>query len=193
MNRYRVLLACLVALAAVTGLFAFATRDRAPAEPSRTLRLEVDISERTLTVIERGSVARSYDITVGTPGHPTPRGSYRIDWIVWNPSWTPPDSEWARGEKPVGPGPNNPMGRVKMFFRRPAYYVHGTSRDSEIGSAASHGCVRMRNADVIELAQLVMEHGGEPKPASWFKRVIDRFSDTRQVRLGAPVAVVIEA
>lgn len=193
MNRYRVLVACLVALAAVTGLFAFSTRDTAPPDPSQTLRLEVDLSERTLTVIEDGSATRTYDVTVGSPGHPTPLGEYRIDWIVWNPSWNPPNSEWARGEKPIGPGPNNPMGRVKMFFRQPAYYIHGTNQDSQIGQAASHGCVRMRNEDVIDLAPLVMAHGGDVRPPNWFKRVINRFRDTQEVTLGAPVTVVIEA
>ena len=162
------------------------------ANPSETLRLVVDLSDRKLTVMENGEATRTYDVTVGTSRHPTPRGSYHIDWIVWNPSWNPPDSEWARGEKPIGPGPNNPMGRVKMFFRQPAYYVHGTSREDEIGEAASHGCVRMRNEDVIELAQLVMEHGGEVRPPNWFQRVINRFRDTREVTLGAPVPVVIE-
>ena len=195
MNMRRwILLGCVVALAAVTGVFAFSTTgDTAAAPPSKTMRLAVDISERTLTVFEHGSETKTFDVTVGTSRHPTPKGSYTIDWIVWNPSWNPPNSEWARGEKPIGPGPNNPMGRVKMFFRQPAYYVHGTIRDDQIGEAASPGSVRMRNEDVIELARMVMEHGGENKPASWFQRVINRFRDTREVTLGAPVPVVIEA
>ena len=194
MNRRRwTLLGGIVALAAFTGLFAFSTREVAPPEPSKTLRLEVDVSERTLTVLEHGEAIRTFDVTVGTSRHPTPTGRYTIDWIVWNPSWNPPNSDWARGKKPIGPGPDNPMGRVKMFFRQPAYYVHGTVRDDQIGEAASHGCVRMRNDDVIELAQLVMEHGGEPREPNWFKRVINRFRDTREVTLDAPVPVMIES
>ena len=194
MNKRRlILMACLVMLAAVTGVFAFAGRDMVEPEPSETLRLEVDISEKKLTVIEEGEAVRTFDVTVGTSRHPTPSGSYKIDWIVWNPSWNPPNSDWARGKKPVAPGPNNPMGRVKMFFRQPAYYIHGTNRDDQIGQAASHGCVRMRNEDVIELAQLVMEHGGEVRSPNWFKRVINRFRDTREVTLGAPVRVKIDA
>ena len=194
MNTRRwILLGCMIVLAAVTGLFAFAAREPVAPEPSKTLRLEVDLSERTLTVLEHGVATRTYGVTIGSRNHPTPSGSYKIDWIVWNPSWNPPNSDWARGEKPIGPGPNNPMGRVKMFFRQPAYYVHGTVRDDQIGQAASHGCVRLRNEDVIELAQVVREHGGEVKPPSWFKRVINRFRDTREVTLGAPVPVVIEA
>lgn len=195
MQRYRWILLTLLTLAAA-GVFAFSVRspalsDSAARPPSETLRLEVDLSERTLSAIERGEVLRTYPVTVGAPGHPTPSGSFSIDWIVWNPSWNPPDSEWARGEKPIGPGPNNPMGRVKMFFRQPAYYVHGTSVTREIGEAASHGCVRMLNGDVIELAQVVMEHGGEARSPNWFKRLINRFRDTREVTLTRPVPVEI--
>lgn len=194
MSRQRWMILVLFALAAGAGLFAFSAGSREPAEEgplSETLSLEVDLSERTLSVVERGEVVRSYPVTVGSRGHPTPEGSFRIDWIVWNPSWTPPDSEWARGKKALEPGPGNPMGRVKMFFRRPAYYVHGTDAAEEIGEAASHGCVRMLNGDVIELAQVVMEHGGEPRPPGWFQRLINRFRDTREVTLSRPVPVTI--
>jgi murein L,D-transpeptidase YcbB/YkuD len=197
MNRARWIVLCLT-FAAVTGLFAFALAGRevmvdAPADvpSSTTLRLEVDLAERKLVVVEAGEVTRSYDVTVGKPGHRTPPGSYRITWLEWNPSWTPPSSPWARGRRPVGPGPENPMGRVKMFFRAPAYYIHGTEETEALGGAASHGCVRLANEDVIELAQLVMEHGGERRPASWFTRVINRFRETERVRLTQPVPVTI--
>jgi L,D-transpeptidase ErfK/SrfK len=198
MNRRTTFLALTLILAAVTGLFAFGI-SRRPAEApdarpsSETLQLRVDLSDRQLQVIERGTVIKTYDVTVGSNRHPTPSGAYRIDWIVWNPSWNPPNSDWARGKQPIGPGPDNPMGRVKMFFRQPAYYVHGTNAESEIGQAASHGCVRMLNGDVIELAQVVMEHGGEAREPNWFRRVINKFRDTREVTLSRPVEVEIGA
>lgn len=192
-NRFRwIVLALLVA--AGTGLFAFSVRtpDSVDLPPSETLRLEVDLSERSLTALGRdGEVVRTYPVTIGAANHPTPTGQFRIDWLIWNPSWNPPDSDWARGKKAVGPGPNNPMGRVKLFFKHPTYYVHGTNDAKAIGEAASHGCVRMLNGDVIELAQLVMENGGEARPANWFRRLIDRFRDTERVTLSRPVVVTI--
>lgn len=195
MNRSRWTLAVVLVLAAGTGMFAFSARTAESADADRpsseTLRLEVDLSERQLSVVERGEVIRTFPVTVGSNRHPTPEGGYRIDWIVWNPSWNPPNSDWARGKKPIGPGPQNPMGRVKMFFRQPAYYIHGTNAADQIGEAASHGCVRMLNGDVIELAQVVMEHGGEPRSPGWFKRLINRFRDTREVTLSRPVPVEI--
>lgn len=190
----RIVFATLAAvLAAVIGIAGFSTsRDLPDDRPSsETLRLEVDLSERTLSVIEHGEVTEVHPVTVGSPEHPTPTGSYRIDWLVWNPSWNPPNSEWARNRKPQGPGWDNPMGRVKMFFRSPAYYVHGTRTMSELGQAASHGCVRMSNYDVLQVAQVVMEHGGELRPPNWFKRVINRVRDTEEVSLATPVPVVI--
>lgn len=193
MNKRIIFAVLAVVLAAATGIAAFSGRttleDDRPS--SETLRLEVDLSERTLSVIEHGEVTAVHPVTVGSPEHPTPTGSYRIDWLVWNPSWNPPDSDWARDKRPEGPGWNNPMGRVKMFFHAPTYYVHGTRAMSELGKAASHGCVRMSNRDVLEVAQVVMEHGGEARPPNWFKRVINRVTDTREVRLSRPVEVEI--
>ena len=165
--------------------------DPVPPPPSETLRLEVDLSERALNVVERGRVVETHPVTVGSSRHPTPAGSYRIDRIIWNPSWNPPNSGWAAGRDPVEPGPNNPMGRAKLFFRQPTYYIHGTREVWNLGKAASHGCVRMSNADVLELARQVMEHGGEARPPNWFKRVINSFRDTREVNLSRPVVLEI--
>lgn len=186
-----------VAVAFIAALLAFRSAgdggagDAAGSTPSETLRIEVDLSDRELEVVERGRVVQTHPVTVGSAGHPTPTGSYAIDWIVWNPSWNPPDSEWARGRERVGPGPNNPMGRVKMFFRDPAYYVHGTREVWDLGEAASHGCVRLSNADVMKVARVVMEHGGEARSPGWFKRVINSFRDRREVTLTRPVPVEI--
>jgi len=155
-------------------------------------RLEVDISDRKLRVRIGDEVTASYTVAVGTSKHPTPVGQFSIRRIVWNPSWVPPDSEWARDEKPTPPGhPDNPMGRVKIYFKAPTYYIHGTDAVGTLGTAASHGCLRMRNADVIELAKLVMEHGGERRSPGWFQRILNAITDTEEVRLSSPVAVTI--
>lgn len=183
-----------VVLAAAIGLLAFSEPNTPPAGPhSKTLRLEVSLSERTLSVIENGEVTQTHPVTVGSEEHPTPPGSFAIDWIIWNPSWNPPPSDWARDKEPMGPGWNNPMGRVKMFFKAPTFYIHGTRSIRELGDAASHGCVRMSNADVLRVAKIVMEHGGEPREPNWFKRVINKIRDTEEVRLPNPVPVVIKS
>ena len=165
----------------------------AVADPSTTLRLRVGIAEQRLYVEVNGVPVDTMLVTVGTDQHPTPTGDFHIRRIIWNPSWHPPESPWARGERATPPGdPRNPMGRVKMFFREPDYYLHGTNNERTIGYRASHGCVRMRNGDVIEIARLAMLHGGEPREPNWFQRVLNHFRSTEEVRLSNPIPFVVE-
>jgi len=120
------------------------------------LRLEVDLSERRLYVHHGGSVVETFEIAVGQPGHRTPTGEFTIDRIIWNPRWVPPESDWAKGETRKQPGdPDNPMQGAKLFFRYPAYYIHGTNAPASLGEAASHGCIRMHVSDVIDLYRRV--------------------------------------
>jgi murein L,D-transpeptidase YcbB/YkuD len=198
MRRRTMMMLAAAAILGGIGSAAFWSERRAsapvPESEFSALMLRVDISERHVTAELNGEVHATYGVAVGTAKHPTPRGRFAIRRIIWNPSWVPPDSEWARDEKPAAPGdPNNPMGRVKMYFREPAYYLHGTNAVSSIGRAASHGCIRMRNEDIIALAKLVMKHGGEAREPGWFQRVLNRARSTREVRLSAPVPIVIES
>ncbi|WP_420126742.1 L,D-transpeptidase [Longimicrobium sp.] len=154
----------------------------------------VDLSDRMLYVTEDGETVREYQVAIGKPAHPTPTGSFRVNRLVWNPRWVPPDAEWARNRRPREAGdPRNPMGKVKIFFRAPDYYIHGTRETDSLGQAESHGCVRMRNADVIELARMVMENGGERRDAGWFRGVINRVRSTTDVRLSQPVSLRVRA
>jgi lipoprotein-anchoring transpeptidase ErfK/SrfK len=154
----------------------------------------VDLSDRMLYVTRGDETVREYQVAIGQARHPTPTGSFRVNRLVWNPRWVPPDAEWARNKRAREPGdPRNPMGRVKIFFRAPDYYIHGTRETDSLGQAESHGCVRMRNADVIELARMVMENGGERRDAGWFRGVINRVRSTTDVRLSQPVALRVRA
>ena len=162
-------------------------RPRGTAE--RPFSIVVDLSDRQLYAMVGDEVVRSYAVAIGKEQHPTPKGEFRIRRIIWNPGWVPPDARWARGKRPRGPGdPRNPMGRVKMFFQAPDYYVHGTHDEDSLGQAESHGCIRMRNADVQDLARITMENGGENREPGWFTRVLNRVRHTQDVRLSAPVS-----
>jgi lipoprotein-anchoring transpeptidase ErfK/SrfK len=165
------------------------------ADPGVAVQLEVSLEDRALLVRRGGEVIASYDVAVGKSGHGTPTGTFHIRRIIWNPSWTPPpNAEWARGKKPKKPGdPKNPMGRVKIFFAEPDYYIHGTNDEQSIGSAASHGCIQMRNEDAVALAKLVMEHAGELRPAAWYQRVLNRVTRTEEVRLPTPMPIRIRS
>lgn len=156
-------------------------------------RLEVDVSERELSVIRDGDVIETYPVAVGKQSNPTPRGTFRIRKLIWNPSWKPPDEKWARGKAPTPPGhPDNPMKLVKIFFSEPDYYIHGTADEDSLGRAESHGCIRMHESDAARVAQLVMHYGGKPKPEPWYRRIFRR-KTTKVVYLSAPVTLAIRS
>lgn len=190
--------AALLALAALLGVAYMSTRPAEPAAPvsfeEASLRVRIDLSERRVHVEQDGASIASYDAAVGTDTHPTPEGAFQVRRIIWNPRWVPPDAAWARDAKPREPGdPHNPMGRVKIFFKAPDYYVHGTNAEESIGSAASHGCVRLLNEDVIALARTLMEHGGAAVEPGLIRRLINRVRQTKEVRLATPVPLRVEA
>ncbi len=89
-------------------------------------------------------VKRKFDVATGLAAYPTPLGSYEIITKQRNPWWRPPDSDWAKGAKPIPPGPGNPLGTRWMGTSAPAVGIHGTPDAASIGYSASHGCIRMR-------------------------------------------------
>ena len=111
-------------------------------------RIVVNIPDRRLTLIEGGEVVKTYTVAVGTPATPTPSGMFEVVTRVTNPAWYRPG-------KVVPPGSNNPLGPRWIGLSRKGYGIHGTDSPRSIGRAKSHGCVRMRNADVEELFGLV--------------------------------------
>lgn len=197
MKRWHVI-ATLAGLVLIAGLAFVSSRPAIEPDPASfddaTLRMRIDISERKLYVEENGSSIGSYNVAVGTEQHPTPSGSFSVRRVIWNPRWVPPEAEWAKDERPREPGdPGNPMGRVKIFFREPDYYIHGTNAEASIGTAASHGCVRMLNGDVIEVAKLLMDHGDAPIEPGLIQRLINRVRQTREVRLANAIPLRIQS
>lgn len=155
------------------------------------IRLRANLSEKLLYVEQDGKVVKTYSFADGRSKYPTPRGAFSIDKVVWNPAWVPPDSKWAKGKTAKEPGhPDNPMRLVKIFFKEPDYYIHGTDQLDTIGSAASHGCLRMDPLDAAELAIWVMQAGGAQRDSSWYQNAIER-GETRTVRLPHRVSMMI--
>jgi lipoprotein-anchoring transpeptidase ErfK/SrfK len=125
------------------------------------ITLQVSLSERQLRVVEGDSTIVTYGVAVGRPSNPTPTGTFETGDIIWNPSWTPPPSNWAAGKSYQPPGaPSNPMQAVKIYFRAPDLYIHGTNDPGSIGEAASHGCLRMVPDDASALAHRIEDAGG---------------------------------
>ena len=151
----------------------------------------VSLNKRLLILREGDKTVKVYHVAVGTKAHPTPTGNFNVAHIVWNPKWVPPDEKWAKGKKPTPPGhPDNPMKVVKIFFQEPDYYIHGTDRDDSIGSAASHGCVRMTEAEVADVARWFMEHGGAGQSDAWYDAVTSG-KQSSDVRLHRAVPLIV--
>lgn len=127
------------------------------------MTLTVDLSERVLRVHENGEVVQTYGVAIGTAEYPTPTGTFQTGKIEWGPGWVPPKAEWARDEVPRAPGdPENPMQGVKIYFQYPDYFIHGTNSPGSIGTAASHGCLRMQVGDAMALANEIERYGSVP-------------------------------
>lgn len=167
-------------------------RAKSASPPASTLRLVADLSEKRLKMYEADTLVWQYPVADGAEGFDTPPGNYSIRRLVWNPRWVPPDADWAKKYTPKEPGhPANPMKVVKIFFKHPAYYIHGTGEIYSLGSAASHGCLRMDPEHVAEVARFVMDHGGQPREEHWFWRILHFRNEEKPIYLTNPVPLTI--
>jgi lipoprotein-anchoring transpeptidase ErfK/SrfK len=114
--------------------------------------LTLDRATFTLRLWKHLKLAKSYTVAVGQEGLETPEGLYDIQEKQENPSWHVPDSAWAGSlaGQVIPPGPEDPIKARWMGIFEGAG-IHGTEEVESLGSAASHGCVRMSIPDVIEL------------------------------------------
>jgi lipoprotein-anchoring transpeptidase ErfK/SrfK len=115
----------------------------------------------TLRLYDGRTLVRTFSVATGQAIYPTPSGLWQIVNMQRNPWWYPPvQDEWARGLKPVPPGPSNPLGTRWMGLNAPGVGIHGTDAPASIGYSASHGCVRMQVPDAEWLFEHV--HVGTP-------------------------------
>ena len=112
-------------------------------------------SKFVLNLYIDGKLFKQYPVAVGMPAYPTPTGDFVVTERIENPTWTPPNSPWAAGLEPVPPGANNPLGTRWIGTSASLVGIHGTPSDSSIGTAASHGCIRMHISDVEDLFERV--------------------------------------
>ena len=116
-----------------------------------------------ILIVKRGSfqlqlyrnlkLQKTYGIAVGQVGLETPAGLYSVQNKAVDPAWSVPNSDWAgdlAGTVVPGGTPQNPL-KARWMGIYDGAGIHGTSDEGSIGSAASHGCIRMRVADVVEL------------------------------------------
>jgi hypothetical protein len=121
--------------------------------------ITIDRSSFTLRLFRNLRLYKAYRIAVGRQGLETPAGEYTIDDKQVDPSWHVPNSPWAGSlaGQIIPPGPDDPIKARWLGFYNGAG-IHGTDDIGSLGSAASHGCIRMSIPDVEELYPLVPLH-----------------------------------
>lgn len=132
-----------VAILAITAIDACGQERRAKGD-----LIVISIPDRKLVLFSGGRVLKIYDVAVGKRSTPSPEGEFKIISHVKNPTWYGPHLI-------VPPGKNNPLGTRWMGLSVKGYGIHGTNVPSSVGKPASHGCFRMRQADLEELFDLV--------------------------------------
>jgi lipoprotein-anchoring transpeptidase ErfK/SrfK len=149
----------LQALEERAGTVAVPVRTVAPEVPTAALgqSIVVDLSENHLWLYQGLKIVKEYDVATGTASYPTPVGTFEIVDKKENPTWYNPDPDGWGADLPtsIGPGPGNPLGTRAMYLNAPGIRIHGTWSSSSIGTAASHGCIRMHIGDSEELYPLV--------------------------------------
>jgi L,D-transpeptidase ErfK/SrfK len=137
--------------------------------------LVLNLPSRTLEFFANGTLVKTYPIAIGKPSTPSPLGEFYIFEKEVDPWWFPP-----RTGEVVPSGPHNPLGYRWMGFA-PQYGIHGTNAPWAIGLAVSNGCIRMHEADVEELYEVVPV--GTPVRIT-YERVKVRVDGTGEVSLG---------
>jgi lipoprotein-anchoring transpeptidase ErfK/SrfK len=113
---------------------------------------------RRLFLTMRGREAISYPVGVGRFGKQW-SGYAHIDGKYVRPAWSPP-AEVQRAEPwlpaVIPAGPRNPLGERALTLTPGEYAIHGTNRPDSVGRFVSYGCIRMLNADIIDLYDRVV-------------------------------------
>jgi lipoprotein-anchoring transpeptidase ErfK/SrfK len=115
--------------------------------------ITIDRAHFKLRLFKRLRISKRYGVAVGQPAYPTPTGRFSITNKQVNPAWTAPNSPWAgelAGSTTPGGSASNPM-KARWMGIVNGVGIHGTGEDASIGSAASHGCIRMHVWDVKDL------------------------------------------
>ncbi|WP_083636737.1 L,D-transpeptidase family protein [Leptolyngbya sp. 'hensonii'] len=120
-----------------------------PAQLPILSHVVVDLSDRRVYLYRAEKLQSSYPVAVGQAGWETPPGNFKITQMKRDPVWTHPITGVI-----VSPGPENPLGSRWIGFLtegKHAIGFHGTNQDRSVGKAVSHGCLRMRNRDIMAL------------------------------------------
>lgn len=128
---------------------------------AKPAKLVVDKSESTLRLFDAdGKVYAQFPVSSGSKHDPLPIGRWKVLGVARDPvfKYNPKlfwDAKKDDKKATLPAGPNNPVGRVWIDLSKPHYGLHGTPEPGHVGKTESHGCVRLTNWDVVNLAGVV--------------------------------------
>lgn len=158
-------------------------------------RVVVNIPAFRMDLFKDGSLLKSYKVGIGYPQFPLPQGLRRAQQIIFNPTWTPPDSPWVAKMKNVTPGEtveagdkDNPLGPIKIPIGLPSL-IHGGKSPAKIGKFASHGCVGLTDAQIKDFATLLGQASNTPDVPTRMATYLEDKEKTQTVKLNQTVPV----
>lgn len=117
----------------------------------------VDLSDRRIQLFKGVRLEKRYRCAIGTPSHPTPTGRFHVVEKRRWPTWVnPAPTGWGKGMPPmIAPGLGNPLGTRAINLSASGIRFHGTNKIWSVGTAASHGCMRMVRSDIEDMFERV--------------------------------------
>lgn len=156
-------------------------------------RIVVNAPAYRMDVFQDGKLVKTYKIGIGYPEFPLPEGLRKADTIIFNPTWTPPDEPWVKGQfKPyqkVEAGSKlNPLGVVKIPIGLPSL-IHGGKQPARLGNFASHGCVGLTNAQVQDFSLTLAQISGTELTQEDVSGYAKERGETKNVELAKTIPV----
>jgi len=135
-------------------------KDKSPESGAPSISIKIDMKTNMLGVFEADKLVAAYPVTVGSAQTASPIGEWKVRAVTKLPRFRYDKQMLKYGERSgnfhmLPPGPNSPVGVIWIALNKKGIGLHGTSEPETIGRAASHGCVRLANWDVVRLAQKV--------------------------------------
>lgn len=158
-------------------------------------RVVVNIPAYRMDIFQDGSLIKSYRVGIGTPEFPLPTGLREAESVIFNPTWTVPDEEWAAEMKNVKVGEtveagdkNNPLGWIKVPIGLPNL-IHGGKAPAKIGTFASHGCVGLTNPQIKDFAMHLAHAANTEISDEQISTYLKEKTETQEVKLEKTVPV----
>lgn len=126
------------------------------------LKITINVPAFQMTLWQNDKEVKTYPIGVGLEDYPIYIGLRSASQVIWNPNWIPPKSDWVEGSKKVRAGEiilptdsRNPLGKVKIPLGD-GYLIHQAKGVGDLGGLVSHGCVRVLQPDLYDLAEKIV-------------------------------------